>query len=81
MDNIVFTVLLVLTFLLFAFMVFGLFAIGFLFGYKIEEKFSKKRTQRNLKNMADESKEEKNAKKEWKKFLAYDGSFPDNQNK
>lgn len=76
MDNTIFAILIIATFLAFALMIFGLFAIGFLIGYKIENLRVKKRIQHNVKKITDESREEKKAKKEWRKFLAYDGSVP-----
>lgn len=55
---------------------FAVFMIGFLIGYKNEDKkFLKKK---NLSETTEiiESDKEKKAKKEWKKFLEYDGSAP-----
>ena len=54
-------------------MAFAVFAIGFLMGYKKEDKRIKTKN-RNM-DFDDEIKEEK-AKKDWKRFLEYDGSIP-----
>ena len=54
-------------------MAFAVFAIGFLMGYKKEDKRIKTKN-RNM-DFGDEIKEEK-AKKDWKRFLEYDGSIP-----
>ena len=53
---------------------FSLFAIGFLIGYKIEDKRLLKKKQ-NIENN-ELSKEQKRQQKEWKNFLEYDGSVP-----
>ena len=52
---------------------FAVFSIGFLIGYKSEDNRILKRKQ-----LAEikESDKEKKAKKDWKKFLEYDGSVP-----
>ena len=55
-------------------MVFGVFAVGFLFGYKIEDKRLKAR-KHHSENKEETIKEEK-VKKDWKNFLEYDGSAP-----
>ncbi len=60
----------------FALMAFGVFAIGFVIGYKREEHILLKRKKQNEKTKPQESDKEKRAKKEWKKFLEYDGSTP-----
>lgn len=54
-------------------MAFAVFSIGFLIGYKSEDNRILKRKQ-----LAEikESDKEKKAKKDWKKFLEYDGSVP-----
>lgn len=55
---------------------FSIFSIGFLFGYKKEDrKFLNKIKYDSFKNIQQTDKEKK-AKKEWKKFLEYDGSVP-----
>ena len=60
-------------------LIFALFVIGFLIGYRHEEKrISNKNCNKDEKE-AFESDEEKKAKEEWKKFLKYDGSAPDNR--
>ncbi len=60
----------------FALMALGVFVIGFLIGYKSEDKKILKRKQQKGITEAQESEKEKKAKKEWKKFLEYDGSTP-----
>lgn len=55
---------------------FAVFAIGFLIGYVIENHKTVKRREETLNNKNEESEQEKKAKKEWKKFLEYDGSAP-----
>lgn len=62
------------TFLAFLLLVFALFAIGFLFGYRFEEKRISKKMY--TVDGIYESDEEKKAKREWKNFLKYDGSAP-----
>ena len=59
--------------LIFVFVAFAVFAIGFLLGYKSEDNRIMKRKQQTE---IQESDKEKKAKKEWKKFLEYDGSSP-----
>lgn len=73
MNNTVFMILVLCTFLVCALAVFALFAIGFLIGYKLEDRRFLKNKHKDEK--AD-SAEEKKLKKEWKKFLEYDGSTP-----
>ena len=68
-----FIVLNIIIYLFFAFtlMALGVFAVGFFIGYKSEDKkILKKKTK------TYESDKEIKAKKEWKKFLEYDGSAP-----
>lgn len=60
----------------FLLMTFAFFVIGFLVGYKNEEKRIKEK-QRDNRCEITESDKEKKAKKEWKKFLEYDGSAPE----
>jgi len=64
--------------LAFALMAFAVFVIGFLLGYKGEDKRALKRMQQTSNKETRESDQEKKAKKEWKKFLEYDGSSPIN---
>lgn len=57
-------------------MTFAVFMIGFLIGYKREDKCIKtKKYNIENKNLNEDIKEEK-AKKDWKRFLEYDGSMP-----
>lgn len=58
-------------------MAFAVFAIGFLIGYKTEEKKILKRNMQHETKELQENENEKKAKKEWKKFLEYDGSIPE----
>ncbi len=53
----------------------GVFAVGFFIGYTREDKrLYKKATQgENEQNLAQKAREEK-AKREWQRFLNYDGS-------
>lgn len=60
----------------FALMTFGIFVIGFLIGYKSEEKKILKRQQQKVNTEIKESEKERKAKNEWKKFLEYNGSTP-----
>lgn len=73
-----FVVLNILVYLIvaFALMALGVFVIGFLIGYKSEDKKILKRKQQKEITEAQESEKEIKAKKEWKKFLEYDGSTP-----
>ena len=66
-------------FIVFAFvlMAFAVFAIGFLFGYKSEDNRIFKKNKRLEYSEMQENDKEIKAKKEWKKFLEYDGSAPD----
>ncbi|MBR6502282.1 MAG: hypothetical protein IKT42_02460 [Clostridia bacterium] len=59
--------------LIFLLALFSIFAIGFLVGFKIEDK--KLRREKSSPDLK-ESEKEKKAKKEWRKFLEYDGSAP-----
>lgn len=59
----------------FALMAFGVFAIGFFVGYKSEDKKILKGKAKEIIETQESEKEIK-AKKEWKKFLEYDGSAP-----
>ena len=67
------TIFIVLIFIL---MAFAVFAIGFLIGYKSEDNRILKRKQQIEIKEIKESDKEKKAKKDWKKFLEYDGSVP-----
>lgn len=59
--------------------IFALFVIGFLIGYRHEEKRISNKNYNKDEKEAFENDEEKKAKEEWKKFLKYDGSAPDNR--
>lgn len=61
----------------FVLMTFALFVIGFLLGYKKEDRKILEKKHQDKNNEALESDREKKAKKEWKKFLEYDGSAPE----
>lgn len=76
MNNTVFMIMVIICFLGAAFTIMGLFAAGFLIGYKREDFKAQKIAQRDIKKFVAESEEEKRAKKEWMKFLKYDGSTP-----
>ena len=73
MDKLILIYLTIFIVLIFMLMAFAVFSIGFLIGYKSEDNRILKRKQ-----MAEikESDKEKKAKKDWKKFLEYDGSVP-----
>lgn len=60
----------------FTLMAFAVFAIGFLLGYKNEDKRVLQKNQQAGVKEIQESDKEKKAKKEWKKFLEYDGTTP-----
>lgn len=64
----------------FSLMAFAVFIIGFLFGYKKEDKSIVKKMQQSYCEDANVSEREKKAKKEWKKFFEYDGSAPSQHN-
>ena len=78
MDSMIIVYMTIFVALAFVLMTFAVFAIGFLIGYKNEDK----KFQRNKQNIeikeTQESETEKKAKKEWKNFLKYDGSSPQN---
>ena len=63
----------VLSFLL---VLFAIFAIGFLIGYKSEDAKIKRENINVGFREPQESEKEKKVKKEWRKFLEYDGSTP-----
>lgn len=73
-----FIVLNIVFYLFFAFVLMGLgvFAVGFFIGYKSEDKKILKKKQQKEMIKTYESEKEIKAKKEWKKFLEYDGSAP-----
>ncbi len=73
MDKLILIYLTIFIVLIFMLMAFAVFSIGFLIGYKSEDNRILKRKQ-----LAEikESDKEKKAKKDWKKFLEYDGSVP-----
>lgn len=76
MDNLIVFYMAFLIGLIFVLMAFAIFTIGFFIGYKSEDKrIFKKKQQMEFKEI-QESDKEKKAKKEWKKFLEYDGSAP-----
>lgn len=60
----------------FALMGLGVFAVGFFIGYKSEDKKILKKKKQKEMTKTYESEKEIKAKKEWKKFLEYDGSAP-----
>lgn len=73
-NSIVFmAIVIIINFMLIAIAVFG---IGFFVGYKLEDKKIKQRKQIVESKEIQESDKEKKAKKEWRKFLEYDGSAP-----
>lgn len=53
---------------------FGVFILGFLIGFKREDKLIKNKRSKN--ELVAETDKEKKAKKDWKNFLEYDGSAP-----
>ena len=63
----------------FVLMAFAVFSIGFVLGYKKESKNVLKRSFQAKEQKVNNEKEE-NAKREWKKFLEYDGSVPYEKN-
>ena len=73
-----FIVLNIVIYLFFAFVLMGLgvFAVGFFIGYKSEDRKILKKKQQKEMTKTYESEKEIKAKKEWKKFLEYDGSAP-----
>ena len=75
MDNLVIITAL-LSVLIFLLALFSIFAIGFLIGYKRQDKKIKNREMEFVTKEIHESDKEKKAKKEWRKFLEYDGSAP-----
>ena len=75
MNTSVFIILVIVTFLVCLLAVFALFAIGFLLGYKLEDR---RLSKGKAKITCEDSEEEKKLKKEWKNFLEYDGTTPQN---
>lgn len=73
MENIMIVYTAVFMIFAFIFIAFGVFSMGFLIGYKNEENKSFRKKQDKI---AIETDKEKKAKKDWKKFLEYDGSMP-----
>lgn len=73
MSNIVIICMVISVFFSFLLIAFAVFAIGFLIGYKHEEKRILKKSQQKSDNEIHESEEEKKAKRDWKNFLKYDG--------
>lgn len=63
----------------FVLMAFAVFSIGFVLGYKKESKNVLKRSFQAKEQKVNNEKEE-SAKREWKKFLEYDGSVPYEKN-
>ena len=76
MNNLIIMLTLVVITIVFLLMAFAIFAIGFLIGYKREDNLILKRKQRAEMNEMSESEQEKKIKKEWKRFLEYDGTTP-----
>ena len=72
MNNLVIVCASLCALLVFALLIFSLFVIGFLIGYYFEEKKFSKRGKEKV--SIAESEEDKKAKREWKKFISYDGS-------
>lgn len=73
MDKLVILCSFMNTLLAFLLIAFAVFVIGFLIGYKHEEKriFKAKKSDEFE---TQETEEEKKSKREWKNFLKYDGS-------
>lgn len=78
MSNTIIMYMTVFIALIFVLAAFAVFAIGFLLGYKCEDKRLAKRNQQFEARKAEESDKEKKAKKDWKNFLEYDGTVSDN---
>ena len=76
MNNLIYICMTIFIVLIFILMAFAVFAIGFLIGYKSEDNRILKRKQQIEIKEIKESDKEKKAKKDWKKFLEYDGSVP-----
>ena len=79
MDNFIVLNMIIFIAIAFLLMAFAVFTIGFLIGYRMEDKKILKRKEADN-NRCEESEKERNAKKEWKKFLEYDGSAPEGDN-
>lgn len=72
--NVVYICAVICAFLALLLLIFALFAIGFLIGYRFEEKRILKKSVKS--DEIPETDQEKKAKREWKNFLKYDGSAP-----
>lgn len=76
MENIVVICAVMSAFFALLLIAFAVFVIGFLMGYRREDKQILKKSQHNGDCENQESEEEKKAKREWKNFLKYDGTTP-----
>ncbi len=73
-NSIIFTAILII--INFALVAIAIFGIGFFIGHKYEDrKIRQKKENIDTKEIVESDKEKK-AKKEWRKFLEYDGSTP-----
>lgn len=79
MSNLIIMYMTVFIALIFALAAFSAFAIGFMLGYKQEDRRLAKRTRQFKTGETEESDKEKKAKKDWKNFLEYDGTVSDNR--
>lgn len=77
MNNLVVIYMTIFIIVAICLMAFAIFALGFLVGYKREEKKILKRKQQYDSKEYKNDEKEKKTKKEWKKFLEYDGSVPE----
>lgn len=77
MNNTVVICVCICTLTVLMLLVFALFVIGFLIGYKFEDNKILKKALKDSENTIYESDEEKKNKKDWKNFLNYDGSTPE----
>ena len=73
-NSIIFTAILII--INFALVAVAIFGIGFFIGYKYEDRKIKLKKENIDTKEIVESDKEKKAKKEWRKFLEYDGSTP-----
>lgn len=76
MNNLITIYMTIFIVLIFLMIAFAVFAIGFLIGYKSEDNRILKRNQQLEIKEIKESEREKKSKKDWKRFLEYDGSVP-----
>ena len=76
MDSIAIIYMMFFIMIIFVLIALGVFSIGFWIGFRVENKKIIKRRQEQCNNQYEESEKEIKAKKEWKKFLEYDGSTP-----